>query len=55
MTADALVRLAARWRQTLVEHQGVKGRCPRCRTAARCWEWAEAFGQLTVHDLLLPE
>lgn len=36
-------------------HQGVGGRCPRCRTAARCREWAEAFGQLVAHDAMLLE
>ncbi|MEK8108629.1 hypothetical protein NKG94_34335 [Micromonospora sp. M12] len=42
-----------RWNRTLAEHQGVNGRCPRCHTAARCWEWAEAFGQLVAHDSMV--
>lgn len=53
MKASALARLAERWQRTLVEHQGVGGRCPRCRTVARCREWAEAFGQLIAYDLPL--
>ncbi|MBQ0906961.1 hypothetical protein [Micromonospora sp. U21] len=54
MTTRTLDRPAARWRRTLTEHQAVERRCPRCRTPGRCREWAEAFGQLVAHDLLLP-
>ncbi|MFC5925801.1 hypothetical protein [Micromonospora vulcania] len=53
MTARSIALPAARWRRTLDEHQAVDGRCPRCRKQGRCWEWAEAFGQLVTHDLLL--
>ncbi|MFG1884010.1 hypothetical protein [Micromonospora sp. NPDC049102] len=53
--APMLAEPEARWRRTLIEHQAVNGRCPRCNTQGRCWEWAEAFGQLVAHDLLLPK
>ena len=52
MSPLALTRLADLWGRTLVEHQAVDGRCPRCRTRGRCWEWANAFGQLVAHDLV---
>ncbi|MGC4770825.1 hypothetical protein ACLQ25_17855 [Micromonospora sp. DT44] len=52
--APALAGPDTRWRRTLAEHQGVDGRCPVCRVRSRCREWAEAFGQLVAHDLLLP-
>ncbi|MCX5066876.1 hypothetical protein OOJ91_13575 [Micromonospora lupini] len=54
-TPPAAAATEARWRRTLAEHQAVDGRCPRCNKQGRCWEWAEAFGQLVAHDLLLPK
>ncbi|CCH18443.1 hypothetical protein [Micromonospora lupini] len=52
MSPLMLARLAELWGRTLVEHQPVNGRCPRCRTRGRCWEWANAFGQLVAYDMV---
>ncbi|MEU4777447.1 hypothetical protein [Micromonospora sp. NPDC023633] len=40
-----------RWRRTLDEHRQVDGRCPRCGTRKRCWEWATAFSALLVDEM----
>ncbi|MET7949196.1 hypothetical protein [Micromonospora sp. NPDC005324] len=54
MSALSLALPAARWRNTVHEHQAVDGQCPICKTGPRCRVWADAFGQLVAHDLWMP-
>lgn len=45
-------QVIAGWLETYAAHTLRDGRCPVCDVPHRCWTWANARADLTIHGLL---